>query len=75
MYLRFPLIYPISETFFEVIGGIDARLWRYEGIPSYVSGPYALSMVSSNEYVEVDEFIDVVKIHVLSAYDYLRHTR
>ncbi len=73
MYLCFPLIYPISETFFEVIGGIDARLWRCEGIPSYVSGPYALNMGSSNEYVE--ELIDVLKIHVLSAYDYLRQTR
>jgi succinyl-diaminopimelate desuccinylase len=53
------------------MGGTDARLWRYEGIPAYVYGPYARGMGSTDDYVEVEEFIDVVKIHVLSAYDYL----
>jgi succinyl-diaminopimelate desuccinylase len=53
------------------MGGTDARLWRYEEIPAYVYGPYPQSMGSTDEYVEVEEFIDVVKIHVLSAYDYL----
>lgn len=53
------------------MGGTDARLWRYEGIPAYVYGPYPRSMGSSDECVEVEEFIDVVKIHLLSAYDYL----
>jgi succinyl-diaminopimelate desuccinylase len=54
------------------MGGTDARLWRYEGIPAYVYGPYARGMGSTDDYVEVEEFIDVVKIHVLSAYDYLK---
>ena len=53
------------------MGGTDARLWRYEGIPAYVYGPYAKGMGSTDDYVEVDEFIDIVKVHVLSAYDYL----
>ena len=53
------------------MGGTDARLWRYEGIPAYVYGPYAKGMGSTDDYVEVEEFIDIVKIHVLSAYDYL----
>ena len=53
------------------MGGTDARLWRYEGIPAYVYGPYAKGMGSTDDYVEVDQFIDIVKVHVLSAYDYL----
>jgi succinyl-diaminopimelate desuccinylase len=56
------------------MGGTDARLWRYEGIPAYVYGPYPRNMGSSDECVEVDEFIDIVKIHVLSAYDYMKQT-
>ena len=53
------------------MGGTDARLWRYKGIPAYVYGPYAKGMGGKDDYVEVDEFIDIVKVHVLSAYDYL----
>jgi succinyl-diaminopimelate desuccinylase len=53
------------------MGGTDARLWRYEGIPAYVYGPYAKGMGSTDDYVGVDEFIDIVKVHVISAYDYL----
>jgi len=56
------------------MGGTDARLWRYEGIPAYVYGPHPRGMGSADEHVEVDEFIDIVKIHVLSAYDYLNQT-
>lgn len=55
-------------------GDTDARLWRYEGIPAYVYGPYPRNMGSSDENVEVEEFIDVVKTHALSAYDCLRQT-
>ena len=53
------------------MGGTDARLWRYEGVPAYVYGPYAKGMGGKDDYVEVDEFIDIVKVHVLSAFDYL----
>lgn len=53
------------------MGGTDARLWRYEGVPAYIYGPYAKGMGGKDDYVEVDEFIDIVKVHVLSAFDYL----
>ena len=52
------------------MGGADVRLWSYEGIPPFVYRPYVHIMGSSDVYVEV--FIDVLKIHILSAYDYLR---
>ena len=53
------------------IGGTDARLWRYHGIPAYVYGPSPSGMGSHDEHVEVEDFLHVVRTHVLSAYDYL----
>lgn len=53
------------------LGGTDARLWRYMGIPAYVYGPKPTGMGSFDEHVEVEEFIHIVKTHVTSAYDYL----
>ena len=53
------------------LGGTDARLWRYKGIPAIVYGPTPNGMGSTDEYVTVEEFMHVVKCHVLSAHDYL----
>ena len=53
------------------IGGTDARLWRYRKVPAYVYGPSPTGMGSYDEHVEIDDFLHVVKTHVLSAYDYL----
>ena len=53
------------------LGGTDARLWRYKNIPAIVYGPTPNGMGSTDEYVTIDEFLHVVKCHVLSAYDYL----
>lgn len=53
------------------LGGTDARLWRYRDIPAYVYGPFPRGMGSVDEHVEIEEFLHVVRTHVLSAYDYL----
>lgn len=53
------------------LGGTDARLWRHRGIPAYVYGPYPHGMGSHDEHVDIEEFLHVVRTHVLSAYDYL----
>ncbi|MEQ8651334.1 MAG: M20/M25/M40 family metallo-hydrolase [Kiloniellales bacterium] len=53
------------------LGGTDARLWRYAGIPAYVYGPYPTGMGAGDENVPEDDFFHVLKTHVLSAYDYL----
>ena len=53
------------------VGGTDARLWRYRDIPAYVYGPFPKGMGSWDEHVEVEEFLHIVRTHVLSAYDYL----
>jgi succinyl-diaminopimelate desuccinylase len=57
------------------LGGTDARLWRYMGIPAYVYGPKPTGMGSFDEHVEIEEFVHVVKTHALSAYDYLTSDR
>jgi len=53
------------------LGGTDARLWRYQNVPAYVHGPFPRNMGAADENVEVEEFLQIVKTHVLSAYDYL----
>ena len=53
------------------LGGTDARLWRYKELPAIVYGPSPTGMGSFDEHVTVEEFLHVVKCHVLSAYDYL----
>ncbi len=53
------------------LGGTDARLWRQRGIPAYVYGPSPTGMAQTDEYVTVEEYLHVVKVHVLSAFDYL----
>jgi succinyl-diaminopimelate desuccinylase len=53
------------------LGGTDARLWRYRDIPAYVYGPFPYGMGSADEHVDLEEFLHIVRVHVLSAYDYL----
>ncbi|MDP6707842.1 MAG: M20/M25/M40 family metallo-hydrolase [Alphaproteobacteria bacterium] len=53
------------------LGATDARLWRYLGIPAYIYGPFPHGMGGVDEHVEIEEFLDVVKVHALAALDYL----
>jgi succinyl-diaminopimelate desuccinylase len=53
------------------LGGSDLKFWRSKGIPSYYYGPMNHGMGTVDEYVEVEEFIHIVKVHLLSAYEYL----
>ena len=54
------------------LGGSDGRLWRYRNVPAYLYGP-TKSKGPVDEHVEIEEFLHIVRTHVLSAYDYLRH--
>ncbi|MET4218980.1 succinyl-diaminopimelate desuccinylase [Bradyrhizobium sp. LB14.3] len=53
------------------LGSTDARLWRNRGVPAVVYGPAPRGMGAIDEHVPVEEIIDVVRCHVLSAFDYL----
>jgi succinyl-diaminopimelate desuccinylase len=56
------------------LGGTDARLWRYKNIPAYVYGPSPSNIGSADEHVEVEEFLAILRTHVLSAFDYLNES-
>lgn len=53
------------------LGGSDLKFWRSHGVPSYYYGPMNHGMGTVDEYVEVDELMHIVKVHLLSAYQYL----
>lgn len=57
------------------LGNTDARLWRYRQIPSVVYGPSPRGMGSINEHVPVEEALNVVRCHALSAAAYLFRPR
>jgi succinyl-diaminopimelate desuccinylase len=61
----------IEPTPVVALTATDARLWRYQDIPAFVYGPAPTGMGSFDEHVDVEEALNVVKCHLLSAWDYL----
>ena len=53
------------------LGGTDCRFWRAKGVPAFVYGCLPDRMGAPDERVPVEEFLNVVRVHALSAYDYL----
>jgi succinyl-diaminopimelate desuccinylase len=53
------------------LGGTDARLWRKIGVPAYVYGPSPKTMGSFDEHVDVEDFLHIVRTHVLAAHAYM----
>lgn len=53
------------------LGGTDTRYWRWRGIPAVICGPSPLSMGTDNEHVTIEEAINVLKLQVMCAVDYL----
>ena len=49
----------------------DARWWRNAGIPAYIYGCAPDGMASHDESVSIEEFLNVLRVHVLSAAAYL----
>ena len=53
------------------LGGTDARLWRQRGIPAYVYGPFPTGMGQKDEAVSIEDYLHIVRTHVLASFDYL----
>ncbi|PMR77216.1 M20/M25/M40 family metallo-hydrolase [Billgrantia endophytica] len=53
------------------LGNTDARLWRYRRVPAVVYGPTPRGMGGNDEQVPIEEALNVVRVHALSAFDYL----
>lgn len=49
------------------LGGTEARMWRKCGVPAITYGPNHHNMGSPDEYIEVAELVNVLKVHVLTA--------
>jgi succinyl-diaminopimelate desuccinylase len=53
------------------LGATDCRFWYARGVPAYVYGCSPVGMGVPNEAVKVDDYLAVLKVHTLSAFDYL----
>jgi succinyl-diaminopimelate desuccinylase len=53
------------------LGATDCKHWRQNGVPSYVYGCRPTNMAKPDEWVDVEEFLHVVRTHALSAAAYL----
>jgi len=53
------------------LGGTEARLWRKKGVPAVTYGPNHHNMASPDEYVLVEDLLDVIKVQTLGAFRYL----
>lgn len=65
-------IFGVEPTPVVGLAGTDARLWRYHDVPATVFGPAPNGMGSFDEHVAEDEALNVLKVHLACAYEYLR---
>jgi succinyl-diaminopimelate desuccinylase len=53
------------------LGATDCKHWRRSGVPSYVYGCSPTNMAKPDEYVDVEEYLHIVRTHALAAAAYL----
>ena len=53
------------------LGATDCKHFRRAGVPSYVYGCAPNGMAQADEWVDIEEFMHVVRTHVLSSLEYL----
>lgn len=53
------------------LGATDCKHFRGHGIPAFAYGPHPRGMAEKDEKVSAEEFLDTVKIHTLTAWNYL----
>jgi succinyl-diaminopimelate desuccinylase len=56
------------------LGATDTRLWRYNGVPAYVYGASPETMAAADENVLIEDYLHILKTHVLAAVRYLGGT-
>ena len=55
------------------LGGPDSRYWRYAGVPAYLYGPSPIGLGGRRESVSVADYLAVVQVHTVAAFEYLSH--
>jgi len=53
------------------LGATDCKHWRHRGVPAYVYGCTPNNMAKGDEWVDIDEYLHVLRAHVLAAATYL----
>ena len=53
------------------LGATDTRLWRYNGVPAYIYGASPDTMAAADENVLIEDYLHILKTHVLAAARYL----
>ena len=53
------------------LGATDCKHWRHRGVPAYVYGCTPNNMAKGNEWIAIDEYLHVLRTHVLAAATYL----
>lgn len=53
------------------MGATDCKFYRYRGIPAYIFGVPPDTMGAKDERVSIEDFLAVVKTHVLAGWEYL----
>ncbi|KAF7196017.1 Succinyl-diaminopimelate desuccinylase [Pseudocercospora fuligena] len=53
------------------LGATDCKHFRRHNIPAYAYGPHPRGMAERDEKVSIEDFLDTVKVHTLTAWDYL----
>ncbi|KAK5747526.1 hypothetical protein LTR17_000168 [Elasticomyces elasticus] len=53
------------------LGATDCKHFRYHGVPAYSCGPSPDTQAGRDERVGVEDFLQTIKVHTLTAWDYL----
>src|SRR5581483_7715675 len=53
------------------LGATDCKHWRHRGVPAYVYGCTPNNMAKGDEWVAIEEYLHIVRTHVLAAATYL----
>jgi succinyl-diaminopimelate desuccinylase len=53
------------------LGATDCKHWRHRGVPAYVYGCTPNNMAKGDEWIAIDEYLHVLRTHVLAAATYL----
>lgn len=55
-------------------GATDGRFWRTRGVSTVIYGPGSHGMAEPDEYIEVEDYINTIKVHTATAVDFLNRS-
>jgi len=52
-------------------GATDGRFWRTRGVPTVIYGPQSHGMAEPDEYIEISDYLNTIRVHAATACDYI----